>query len=154
MTQIHLTDCRTLVVGAGIMGVGIAQVAAQAGHEVLLFDAREGAAQAAKTRLASTFDGLVTKGRIDAADAQAALARIVPITALAEASDVQLAVEVIVENLDAKRGLLKQLESIVSPTCVLASNTSSISITALANGLAHPGRGVAGQHTSGANNRL
>ena len=145
MTQIHLTDCRTLVVGAGIMGVGIAQVAAQAGHEVLLFDAREGAAQAAKTRLATTLDGLVAKGRIEAAAAQATLAHVVPITALAEANHVQLAVEVIVESLDAKRGLLKQLESIVSPACVLASNTSSISITALANGLAHPGR-LVGMH--------
>ena len=148
MTQMKsgsLNSAATLVVGAGIMGAGIAQVAAQSGHAVWLFDAREGAATLAKTKLAATLDGLVAKGRIEAEQAQATLLRITPIAALGEAAAAGLAIEVIVENLDAKRGLIKQLESIVSADCVIASNTSSISITALANGMSFPAR-LVGMH--------
>ena len=148
MTQMKsgsLNSAATLVVGAGIMGAGIAQVAAQSGHAVWLFDAREGAATLAKTKLAATLDGLVAKGRIEAEQAQATLSRITPIAALNDASTAALAIEVIVENLDAKRGLIKQLESIVSADCVIASNTSSISITALANGMSFPAR-LVGMH--------
>ena len=145
MSDITLQQTTVLVVGAGIMGAGIAQVAAQAGHLVLLHDAREGAAATAKTKLATTMDGLVSKGRIAADAAQALLARITPITAVEEAHGAGLVVEAIVEDLAAKRALFKQLESIVSPQCVLATNTSSISVTAIANGLAHPGR-LVGMH--------
>jgi len=134
-----------LVIGAGIMGAGIAQVAAQAGHAVMLFDAREGAAAAARRQLAASLDALVTRGKFGAEEAQATLARIVPIDSLQAASAARLVVEAIVENLAAKRGLFQQLESIVDAGCVLASNTSSISITALANGLQHPGR-LVGMH--------
>jgi 3-hydroxybutyryl-CoA dehydrogenase len=134
-----------LVVGAGIMGAGIAQVAAQAGHRVHLFDAREGAAAQAKSKLASTLDGLVTKGKLAADAASATVARIEPIAALGDAADVRLVVEAIFEDLEAKRALFGQLESIVGADCVLATNTSSISVTALANGLKHPGR-LAGMH--------
>lgn len=142
--SIAATDT-VVVVGAGIMGAGIAQVAAQAGHRVLLFDAREGVAAAARDKLAGTLDGLVKKGRLTAADGEATLARIEPIAQLTQAAPARLVVEAIVESLDAKRTLLAQLEAIVSSDCVLASNTSSISITALANGLQHPGR-VLGMH--------
>jgi 3-hydroxybutyryl-CoA dehydrogenase len=134
-----------LVIGAGIMGAGIAQVAAQAGHAVLLHDAREGAAGQAKTRLAATLDGLVAKGRIEPDAARATLARITPVAALDEARGVRLVVEAIVEDLAIKRALFKQLEDIVAADCVLASNTSSISITALASGLSRPGR-LVGMH--------
>jgi 3-hydroxybutyryl-CoA dehydrogenase len=127
-----------LVVGAGIMGTGIAQVAAQAGHAVVLFDARSGAAAQAKARLAATFDGLVTKGKLATDAAQATLARIAPIDALDAARDAGIVVEAIVEQLDAKRALFQQLESIVGADCVLATNTSSISVTAIANGLQRP----------------
>ena len=140
-----LTNAPVLVVGAGIMGAGIAQVAAQVGHAVQLFDMRDGAAAQAKAKLAATFDGLVAKGRIDASAAQAALARIEPISALAQAASVRLVVEAIVENLDAKRGLFKELEALVAEDCVLATNTSSISVTAIAHGLRRPGR-VVGMH--------
>ena len=145
MSDITLQQTTVLVVGAGIMGAGIAQVAAQAGHMVLLHDAREGAAATAKTKLATTMDGLVSKGRIAADAAQALLARITPISAIEEARGAGLVVEAIVEDLAAKRALFKQLESVVSPQCVLATNTSSISVTAIANGLAHPGR-LVGMH--------
>ncbi|WP_119153629.1 3-hydroxyacyl-CoA dehydrogenase [Caldimonas tepidiphila] len=134
-----------LVIGAGIMGAGIAQIAAQAGHAVMLFDAREGAAAQAQAKLAATLEGLAAKGRLEPGEAAAAAARIRPVASLAEAREVGLVVEAIVENLDAKRALFRQLEDIVPEGCVLASNTSSISITALANGLRHPGR-LVGMH--------
>ncbi len=134
-----------LVIGAGIMGAGIAQVAAQAGHRVWLHDARAGAAADARAKLAQTLDGLVAKGRLAADAAAATLARIEPIEALAAAAGAGLVVEAIVEQLDAKRALLRQLEDLVSEQCVLASNTSSISISAIANGLRRPQR-VVGMH--------
>jgi 3-hydroxybutyryl-CoA dehydrogenase len=134
-----------LVVGAGIMGAGIAQVAAQAGHPVALFDARDGAAAEARARLAATLDGLVGKGKLGADAAQATLQRIRPIATLQEAADVRLVVEAIVERLDAKQGLFHGLEGIVAADAVLATNTSSISVTAIANGLKHPGR-LVGMH--------
>jgi 3-hydroxybutyryl-CoA dehydrogenase len=140
-----LANAPVLVVGAGIMGAGIAQVAAQAGHPVQLFDSREGAAAQAKAKLAATLEGLVAKGRIEADVAKAALARIEPIAALTQAGSAQLVVEAIVENLEAKRALFRQLEGIVADGCVLATNTSSISVTAIANGLRLPGR-LVGMH--------
>ncbi len=138
-------DTPVFVVGAGIMGAGIAQVAAQAGHTVRLFDLREGAAAAAHAKLATTLDGLAAKGRLEANEAKAIAARIVVAGRLDEAAGAGLVVEAIVENLDAKRGLFRELEAVVGETGVLASNTSSISITALANGLARPGR-LVGMH--------
>jgi 3-hydroxybutyryl-CoA dehydrogenase len=92
MSTFPLDHAPLLVIGAGIMGAGIAQVAAQAGHPVRLYDTREGAAAQAKTKLAGTLDGLVNKGRIEPAAAQATLDRITPIAALEEARDVRLVV--------------------------------------------------------------
>lgn len=140
-----LRDARVLVVGAGIMGAGIAQVAAQAGHSVALYDAREGAAERAHQQLAATFDALVAKGRLQAAQAQQALACIVPVRRLDEAADCGLVVEAIIERLDIKRDVLAELEALVDASCVLASNTSSLSITALARDLKHPER-LVGMH--------
>jgi 3-hydroxybutyryl-CoA dehydrogenase len=134
-----------LVVGAGIMGAGIAQVAAQAGHAVWLHDAREGAATQAKTRMAVALDALVGKGRMTPEAATETLARITPVADIGAAAAAGLVVEAIVEDLAAKRALLKQLEALVAPDCVLATNTSSISVTAIANGLARPGR-LVGMH--------
>jgi 3-hydroxybutyryl-CoA dehydrogenase len=145
MGMISLEGAPLLVIGAGIMGAGIAQVAAQAGHSVQLFDSREGAAEQARATLASALDGLVARGRIEPVAAQAALARITPVSSLNEARGVHLVVEAIVEDLSIKRALFKQLEGLVAADCVLASNTSSISITALASGLLHPGR-LVGMH--------
>jgi 3-hydroxybutyryl-CoA dehydrogenase len=145
MTTTSLQGAPVAVIGAGIMGAGIAQVAAQAGHRVMLFDARAGAAAQARDKLAATLDGLVAKGRLAAEDAQAAVARIEPVEAIEAVREAALVVEAIVENLEAKRALLRQLEAVVAPACVLATNTSSISVTALANGLQHPQR-LVGMH--------
>jgi 3-hydroxybutyryl-CoA dehydrogenase len=133
------------VIGAGTMGAGIAQIAGQAGHRVQLFDAREGAAEAALDKLKTTLDGLVAKGRLDAATAASTLARIEPAQALSELAGAGLVIEAIVENLAIKQGLLRDLEAIVSSDAVLASNTSSLSITALGRDLKHPGR-LVGMH--------
>ena len=122
MNPFKLDKADVLVVGAGIMGAGIAQAAAQAGHRVLLFDARAGAAQQAAAKLGATLDALVAKGKLAADAVEATLARIEPLAALEEAGKVDLVIEAIVENLDAKRGLFQQLESLLSANCVLASN--------------------------------
>ncbi|MEP7297253.1 MAG: 3-hydroxyacyl-CoA dehydrogenase [Burkholderiales bacterium] len=140
-----LQGAPVLVVGAGIMGAGIAQVAAQAGHRVFLFDLLEGAAVEAKTRLTATIDGLVAKGKLQPDAAKRALDRIEPVATLHDAATAGLVVEAIVERLDAKRSLFRQLEEIVGAQAILATNTSSISITAIANGLEQPGR-LVGMH--------
>jgi len=133
------------VVGAGTMGHGIAQVAAQAGHTVRLFDAREGAAAAACAKLEQALEGLVAKGKLDEEKAKATVARIRAVDRLDDAAGAGLVVEAIIENAEAKRALFRELEAKVDARCVLASNTSSISVTALANGLKAPGRFV-GMH--------
>ncbi len=140
-----LNDATVLVIGAGIMGAGIAQIAAQAGNPVLLYDANPEAPAKAKQSLAATFDKLVSKGKFTADTAQQALERITPVTALEQAQSAGLVVEAIVENLDIKRSVFQQLETIVSPDCILATNTSSISVTAIANGLQHSQR-LVGMH--------
>jgi 3-hydroxybutyryl-CoA dehydrogenase len=133
------------VVGAGIMGTGIAQIAAQAGIRVTLFDSREGAAQSARESLEGTLDKLVDKGKITSADALATLSRVLVASALTELSDVDLVVEAIIERLDAKQGLLAELEAVVADNCILATNTSSLSVTSIARGCRLPQR-VAGFH--------
>ena len=141
----NLQNAPVLVVGAGIMGAGIAQVAAAAGHNVFLFDLREGAALAALNKLRATLAGLVAKGKLTDETAQATLSRIQPVATLQAAATARLVVEAIVENLSAKRSLFKQLEDVLGVDAVLATNTSSISVTALANGLQHPQR-LVGMH--------
>jgi 3-hydroxybutyryl-CoA dehydrogenase len=140
-----LSTAKVLVVGAGIMGAGIAQVAAQAGHKVYLMDAREGAARQACAKLRESLDALLAKGKFTQAQVDDIRMRIQPVDSLADAADAGLVIEAIVENLDAKRALFAELESSLAVDCVLASNTSSLSITAIAKGLRNPGR-VVGMH--------
>ncbi len=140
-----LQKTSVLVVGAGIMGAGIAQVAAQAGHPVWLYDMREGAAQSALDKLHASLGALVAKGKMQADDVAGLLARITPAASLQDAASSTLVVEAIVEQVEAKRALWLQLEGIVGADCVFASNTSSISITAMAQGLRHPER-LVGMH--------
>jgi 3-hydroxybutyryl-CoA dehydrogenase len=140
-----LAGTPVFVAGAGLMGAGIAQVAAAAGHAVRLYDVREGAAAAAIAKLAATLRGLAAKGRIDTAEAEGAVRRLEPATSLEAAAGCGLVVEAIVEDLAAKRQLFGALEALVAADTVLATNTSSISITAIAAGLRHPGR-VCGMH--------
>ena len=108
------SDTPVFVVGAGIMGAGIAQVAAQAGHPVQLFDARDGAADGARAKLASTLDGLAAKGKLDAGEASA-IARSDRERGAARRRRERgaVVVEAIVENVDAKRALFRDLEAIV-----------------------------------------
>jgi len=133
------------VVGAGTMGAGIARIAALHGHGVQLHDLRFGAADAARQAIGEALAREVAKGRLDAAAAQAALQRISTVVTLADACVATLVIEAIAEDLAAKRELFASLENVVTPECILASNTSSLSITALGTGLKHPGR-VVGMH--------
>jgi len=138
-------DAVVAVIGAGTMGAGIAQVAAVAGHPVVLFDARVGAAGSARDKLASTLEALAGKGKLAPDAARAAAARIVAVHALGDCAGAALAIEAIVEDLAAKRALFAELEFVVRGDAVLATNTSSLSVTSLAAGMQRPAR-VAGLH--------
>ena len=133
------------VIGAGAMGAGIAQIAALAGHRVCLFDTGIGAADRASESIGETLRALATRGKLASAAAEAAASRITAVHALGDFVSAKLIVEAIVEDLTAKRNLLHELEVVVGPDSILATNTSSFSITALAAGMKHPGR-VAGMH--------
>lgn len=133
------------IIGTGAMGRGIAQIAAQAGCRVLLLDAREGAAAEAKAALAQQWGKLVEKGKLTAEVAEAATGRLEIAADHYALTYANVVVEAIVENLEAKRALFRELDEIVSADCVLATNTSSLSVTAIAAGTKFPGR-VAGFH--------
>lgn len=133
------------VVGAGVMGAGIAQLAAQAGHPVRLLDVRPGAAAAALAQIGKGLDGLVNKGRMDAGQRAEVMARIQPASAIDELAAAALVIEVIVEKLEPKQDLLQQLDELMGEGAIIATNTSSISVTALANGMRHPQR-LVGMH--------
>ena len=139
------TRATVAIFGAGAMGGGIAQIAAQAGHRVQLFDARFNAAEDAKRRIGETFSALAAKGKLTDEDARAASARIDVVHALGDVTSAKLVIEAIVEDLEAKRDLFRELEVVVAADTILATNTSSLSITALAAGLKVPGR-VVGMH--------
>jgi 3-hydroxybutyryl-CoA dehydrogenase len=136
---------RMAVVGAGVMGAGIAQIAALADISVQLFDNRPGAARAARDSILATLEKLVGKGKLSEQQVQAAGANLMAAGSLAELADAQLVVEAIVENLEIKRALLADLEAVVADDCLLASNTSSLSVTAIAAHCRVPGR-VGGFH--------
>ncbi len=133
------------VVGAGAMGAGIAQVAAMAGHAVRLFDTRTGVAQAAVDGIFAVMEKLVAKGRLTQDQDVAIRERLCAVDALADFAHCGLIVEAIVEDLEAKRGLFRSLEGIVRDDALLASNTSSISITAIGSALRRPER-LTGMH--------
>ncbi len=133
------------IVGTGAMGRGIAQIAAQAGSTVLLYDTNPEAAASAKQQIQQQWKRLVEKGRIEEAQAGQWSARLQPVSALTELAPCDLVIEAIVERLDVKRALFGELEAIVAPTAVLASNTSSLPITAIAAQLKTPAR-MAGYH--------
>ncbi len=132
------------VIGAGIMGAGITQVAAAAGHPVLLFDAMEGAA-AVRARLEKGLAGLVAKGKMTEAAVAELIGRITIATSLSDLAPAGLVVEAIVERLDVKRKLFAALEAVVGPEAILATNTSSISVTAIGAELQRPER-LVGMH--------
>lgn len=136
---------RIAVVGAGQMGSGIAQVAAQAGLEVVLADASPELARRSHEKLGATLGKLVEKGKIGAADRDRILARIHPAARLEDCAGADLAIEAIVENEGVKKDVFGKLDALLAPEAILASNTSSISITKLAAATKRPDRFI-GMH--------
>ncbi len=141
----HKVYPTTAVIGAGAMGRGIAQMAVQAGSSVLVFDRQPGAAEEAVKAIRAQWDRLVEKSRLTAEAAADQAGRLSVAGSLQALSSTTLVVEAIVEQIDAKRQLFAALEDIVATEAVLATNTSSLSVTAIAASLRHPER-FAGLH--------
>ncbi|MES1244678.1 MAG: 3-hydroxybutyryl-CoA dehydrogenase [Acidobacteriota bacterium] len=133
------------VIGAGTMGHGIAQVAAQSGFDVLLVDVAPEALQRGMTQIGKGFERLVSKGKMAAEDRDAALARVAAHGRLAVLDQADLVVEAVVERLEVKQSVIKELDRICKADAILGSNTSSISITKLAAVTSRPER-VIGMH--------
>ena len=129
------------VVGSGTMGAGIAQIAALAGHQVLVLDAVAGRAQTAVDGIGTQLDRMVSKGRLESAQAEAARVNLTAATDVTDLARCGLVVEAAVESLDVKRSIFAGLETVVDDRCVLATNTSSLSITAVAAELRRPSFG-------------
>lgn len=133
------------VAGAGAMGAGIAQVAALAGHRVLLYDVLPGAAASAIEGISTSLAHLVQKGKLSSERAAAAGQQLQPASALDAFAKCGLVLEAIVEDLEAKRALFRDVEKIAGSQTIFATNTSSLSITAMGAALTHPER-LAGMH--------
>ena len=121
------------IIGAGAMGSGIAQVAASAGHSVVLSDTNADALSLSKSKLANVMDRLVEKGRLTSEEAQEIQNRISYADHMEALSESGIIIEAIIENLDVKKGVFSSIESLVSKDCILASNTSSLSIASIAS---------------------
>lgn len=135
-----MTIATVAVVGAGLMGRGIAQVAAMAGHDVLVHDADPDQWPRALEAVTASLEKFVEKGKLAAAARDEALARLRFTTELAELAAADLVIEAIVENLEAKRQLWTRLEAVCGVDCLFATNTSSLSVVEQGSGLVHPER--------------
>ena len=133
------------IVGAGAMGAGIAQIASQAGQDVVLFDLSKEALTTSATKLQKVMNRLIEKGRVTSDEAIAIQERIVRTTNVTDLKDCDLIIEAVVEDLEVKKRVFKSIEEIAHKEAVIASNTSSLSITSLASFCAHPER-VVGLH--------
>src|SRR5262249_11684806 len=133
------------VLGAGQMGAGIAQVAAAAGHTVFLADVSLEAAEKGGAGIARRLGGAVEKGKMERATADAVLGRLHPVASVAHWKDVGIAIEAVAENVELKLRLFRDLDEATPPDAILASNTSSISITLIAAATKRPDR-VIGMH--------
>ncbi len=133
------------VVGAGTMGNGIAQTAAAAGFETVLVDVAPAALERGLAAIGKSLDRLVAKGRLDAAEAATTRGRIVAAGDLSALAGCDLVVEAVVERFDVKRQVLAELDTLLAAPAILATNTSSISITRLAAQTSRPGQ-VIGMH--------
>jgi len=133
------------VIGAGQMGNGIAQVAASAGYEVLMVDIKQEFVDRGMATIQKSLSKLVSKERMSQSDADNTLARISTTTDRSECADVDLVVEAVPEVLDLKTSIFSELDEICKPECILASNTSSISISTIANSTNRPDK-VIGMH--------
>ena len=137
---------RVAVIGAGTMGHGIAQVASMAGQQVQLFDLDAQVVERALARVRSNLDKGVERGKVDAASRDAAVARLGGGADLARACrDADIVIEAVPERLDLKQDLFRKVAALVRADCVLATNTSSLSIARIARAVPHPGR-VVGTH--------
>jgi 3-hydroxybutyryl-CoA dehydrogenase len=145
MKPVSAADYTVAVVGAGAMGQGIAQVSAQGGMKTFVYDAREGGAAEAVAQIAKRIDRLVEKGRVGEDDAKSAKANLQAASALGDLASADAVVEAVFENYDVKAKLFKELEAVVSPDCLIASNTSSIPISSIARNCEKRDR-VAGLH--------
>ena len=139
------TQTSIAVIGAGAMGSGIAQVAAQAGHRVYLHDQREGAAQNGRDSIAKQLQRRVDKGKMEQQNLDAIIGRIQPVANLDEVAGAGLVIEAIIEDVDIKRQLLENLEDLCAGDAILATNTSSISVTTLGAEMKKPER-LVGMH--------
>ncbi len=128
------------IIGAGTMGAGIAQVAATAGCSVKLYDTKTEALEKAKSDLEKIMDRLVEKGKIDSEEKERIQNNIKYVNSLTELKDSDLTIEAILENLDIKKNVFSTLEKFVSDDCIIASNTSSLSIASIASSLQKPER--------------
>ncbi|MEU3687011.1 3-hydroxyacyl-CoA dehydrogenase family protein [Streptomyces narbonensis] len=133
------------VIGAGLMGSGIAQVSAQAGWDVVLRDVTDAALTRGTDGIKASYDRFVAKGKLDAADAEAALGRITATTDLEAVADADIVVEAVFENLDVKHEIFRSLDKVAKDGAVLASNTSAIPITKIAAVTERP-EAVVGTH--------
>ena len=133
------------IVGAGAMGSGIAQIASQAGQDVVLFDLSQEALTSSSSKLQKVMNRLIEKGKVTSDEAIAIQERIVRTTMVASLKDCDLIIEAVVEDLEVKKRVFKSIEEIASKEAIIASNTSSLSITSLASFCAHPDR-VVGLH--------
>lgn len=140
-----MTINKIAVIGTGVMGMGIAQIATQVGVQVYLFDAKADAAQKGKQSLTMTLEKLKAKGKLTDEQFQSTLNNLNVVASLDELKEVDVVVEAIIENLEIKQQLFTQLENIVSSNAILATNTSSLSVTAIASVCHHPQR-VVGFH--------
>ncbi|GAA4248264.1 3-hydroxyacyl-CoA dehydrogenase family protein [Dactylosporangium darangshiense] len=136
---------RLAVIGAGLMGAGIAQVAAQAGWEVTLRDLNDEAVQRGLTGIRKSLEKFASKGTIAAQDVDAALARITPTTDLDAAGEADIVVEAVFERLDVKHEVFRALDKICKADAVLATNTSAIPVTQIATATERPEQ-VVGTH--------
>ncbi len=134
-------DIKTVgIIGAGQMGAGIAQVCVQSGYGIVLFDQSADAVKAAFARVEKGIARFVEKGALTAADAEAAIARLTPAASVAELKDCDLVIEAATENEAVKNAIFKAVCEHLKPDALLASNTSSISITRLAAATDRPGK--------------
>ncbi len=128
------------IIGSGAMGAGIAQVVATAGHEVRLLDQNAAALEKATAGITASLRKLVEKGKLTREAAEATIARLRPTPSVQDFADCGLVIEAIVEDLAVKQQVFRQVEAVVSAECLLASNTSSLSITAIAAACQRPER--------------
>ncbi|MEU8132212.1 3-hydroxyacyl-CoA dehydrogenase family protein [Streptodolium elevatio] len=133
------------VIGAGLMGAGIAQVSAQAGYEVTLRDVTDAALERAQGGIRSSYEKFVAKGRMSAEDAEAALARLTVTTDLEAVADADLVVEAVFEKIEIKQEVFRELDRVAKDGAVLASNTSALPITQIAAVTSRPEQ-VVGTH--------